>query len=93
MRTGVVVLDVQEVGGLTEGRDGPIQVAQPTVDGRIARADIPDVALEMLNVHGLEPREGGRGELERRVSVALGEEQYRGCRKGERGYSHRSERW
>jgi len=36
VRLGVVVLDVQEVGRLAEGWDGPVQVAQPLVDGRVA---------------------------------------------------------
>lgn len=51
---GVVVLDVQEVGRGGEGRRAPVQVPQPGVDGRVAAADVADVALEVLNVDGIE---------------------------------------
>lgn len=54
MALGVVVLDVQEVGGVGEGRGAPVQVAQPGVDGRVAAADVADVALEVLHVDGVE---------------------------------------
>lgn len=53
VRLGVVVLDVQEVVGLAEGRDGPVQMPQPVVDGWVAGADVADVALEVLDVDGL----------------------------------------
>lgn len=36
VRLGVVVLDVQEVGGVAESRQVPVQVAHPVVDGGIA---------------------------------------------------------
>lgn len=53
MRLGVVVLDVQEVGGVVEGRLVPVQVAHPLVDRGIAGADVADVALEVLDVDRL----------------------------------------
>lgn len=53
MRLGVVVLDVQKVGGVAEGRDRPVQVAHPVVNGRVAGADVAQVALEVLDVDGL----------------------------------------
>lgn len=57
MALGVVVLDVQEVG--RRGAEGggvlaPVQVAQPAVRGRVAAADVADVALEVLHVDGVE---------------------------------------
>ena len=48
-------LDVQEVGRVLEGRLVPVQVAHPLVYGRVAGADIADIALEVLHVHGLFP--------------------------------------
>jgi len=53
VRLGVVVLDVEEVGGVAERRQVPVQVAHPVVDGRVARADVADVALEVLDIDGL----------------------------------------
>lgn len=50
---GVMVLDVREVGGLAKGLVVPVQIAQPGVQTRVARADVSDVALEMLVVDGL----------------------------------------
>jgi len=46
-------LDVQEVGRVLEGRHVPVQVACPAVQQRVSRADVADVALEMLHVYGL----------------------------------------
>lgn len=46
-------LDVQEVGRVLEGRDVPVQVAHPAVQQRVARADVTEVALEVLDVDGL----------------------------------------
>lgn len=48
-----MVLDVQEVGRVAEGRVLPVQVAHPGVQRRVARADVADVALEVLDVDGL----------------------------------------
>jgi hypothetical protein len=54
VRLGVVVPDVQEVCRLAKGRHGPVQVAHPVVDGRVAGADVADVALKVLDVDGLD---------------------------------------
>jgi hypothetical protein len=50
---GVVPLDVVELGGVLEGRVVPVEVAQPLMDVWVARADVADVALEVLDVDGL----------------------------------------
>lgn len=60
---GVVAPDVQEVGGGREGRRRragrvPVQVPQPGVDGRVAAADVADVALEVLHVDRVEANQG-----------------------------------
>lgn len=54
MALGVVVFDVQKVGRLLVGSIIPIQVAQPPVQKRVAGADVAKIALEVLNVDGLE---------------------------------------
>ena len=46
-------LDVDEVGRVLEGRVVPVQVSHPLVQVRVARADVADVAFEMLHVDGL----------------------------------------
>ena len=48
-----MVLDVQKVGRVAEGGQRPVQVAHPVVHGRVAGADVADVALEVLDVDGL----------------------------------------
>lgn len=55
---GVMILDVQEVGRVLEGRVVPVQVAHPLVGGRVPGADVPDVALEVLDVDGVEADNG-----------------------------------
>lgn len=47
----VVVLDMQEVRGVLESWDLPVQCSHPFVDMRVARTDILQVRLEMLNVY------------------------------------------
>lgn len=53
MALGVVVFNVQEVGGFFEARDVPIEISQPFVNVRVAGADVPNVALEVLDIYGL----------------------------------------
>lgn len=53
MALGVVPLDVVELGGILEGRVVPVEVTQPPVDVRVSRADVADVAFEVLDVNGL----------------------------------------
>lgn len=48
-----MVLDVQKVGRVAEGRQRPVQVTHPLVQGRVAGADVFEVALEVLDVDGL----------------------------------------
>ena len=48
-----MVLDVQEVGGVLEGRVVPVQVAHPRVQVWVAGPDVLDVTLEVLHVDGL----------------------------------------
>lgn len=48
-----MVLDVQEVGRVLERRVIPVQAAHPLVEVRVPRADVADVALEVLDVDGL----------------------------------------
>lgn len=50
----VVPLDVVELRRLPKGRVVPVQVAHPAVDGRVSRANVADVALEVLHVDGVE---------------------------------------
>ena len=44
---------MQEVVGLLEGRHVPVEVAHPAVEMWVSRADVADIALEMLHVYGL----------------------------------------
>lgn len=53
VRAGVVVLDVQEVGRVLEGRVVPVQVPHPRVQVWVAGPNVFDVALEVLDVDGL----------------------------------------
>ena len=55
----VVVADMLKLGRLAKGRHIPVEVAQPGVDGRVAAADVADVALEVLDVDGVEAHDGG----------------------------------
>ncbi|KAJ3472434.1 hypothetical protein NLG97_g10991 [Lecanicillium saksenae] len=54
---GVVPLDVLKLRRVLEGGNGPVQVAHPLVDGGVAGANVPDVALEVLDVDGVETDE------------------------------------
>lgn len=81
MALGVVLPDVLELRRLAKRGHVPVQRAQPAVDGRVPRADVAHVALEVLHVHGVEAHDGrvqpdvglgdGRAEVERR-RVVLG---------------------
>ena len=55
---GVVPLDVLELGGVLEGGMLPVQVTHPQVQTRVARTDIPNVALEVLDVDRIETNKG-----------------------------------
>jgi len=58
MAAGVMVLDVQEVGRVLEGAVVPVQVSEPGVDARVPAAHVADVALEVLDVDGVEADQG-----------------------------------
>jgi len=53
VRFGVMVLYVQEIGGVLECYVIPVEVPHPCVDGRVTGTDIAKVALEVLDVDGL----------------------------------------
>jgi len=53
MALGVMVLDVQEIRRIFKRRDSPVQIPHPLVNRGISRADILDIALEMLDVYGV----------------------------------------
>jgi hypothetical protein len=53
----VVFLDMLELRRLLERRDVPVQIPQPAMDGRIAAADIADVAFEVLDIDRVEARD------------------------------------
>lgn len=55
----VMLLDMLKVRRPTEGGDIPVQVPQPAMDGRVTGADVAYVALEVLNVDGVETHDGG----------------------------------
>lgn len=48
-----------EFGGLSERRHVPVQLPQPAVDGRVARANVTQVALEVLDIDRIEADDGG----------------------------------
>lgn len=55
----IVLLNVLKLGSLLEGSYLPVEISQPFMYVRIPRANITDVALEMLNVDGIETNDGG----------------------------------
>lgn len=58
MAASVVPLDVLKLRRLGKRRLVPVQVAHPLVNGRVARANVANVALEVLHVDGIETDEG-----------------------------------
>lgn len=59
MAFGIVLLDVLKLCRFIECRHIPIQVSQPLMKGRITRANITNIALEVLHVDWIEPGNGG----------------------------------
>jgi hypothetical protein len=55
-----MLLDVGELGGLAEGGDIPVEVAEPLVERWVSATDVADVALEVLDVDGVEADDGLR---------------------------------
>lgn len=54
MATRIVPLNVVKLSRLLECRLRPVQVTHPLVDVRVSRADVANVALEVLHVDGVE---------------------------------------
>ncbi len=54
----IVILDLLKVRRALESIFTPIEPSQPLVESRIARPNVPDVALEVLVVDGIETRHG-----------------------------------
>lgn len=54
MAPSVMVLDVLKLRRLFKRRLVPVQVAHPLVQSRISRANVPNVAFEMLDVDWIE---------------------------------------
>jgi len=54
---GVVTLDVEEVGRVSEGGHVPVEVSHPSMEMRIPRSDVSEVALEVLDVNGIKPNQ------------------------------------
>ena len=54
----VMLLDMFKLGRLAKRRHIPIQIPEPVMQRRIARADISDVTLEMLDVDRVEAYDG-----------------------------------
>ena len=52
-------LDMLKLRRLPKRRHFPIQLPQPLVQGWVPRPDIPNVALEVLHVHRIEPDNRG----------------------------------
>ena len=58
MTLRVVLLDMFKLGRLPKRGYLPVQMPDPLVQVRIPRANVPDVALEMLDVDGIEAHNG-----------------------------------
>jgi hypothetical protein len=69
----IMLLDMFKLGRVLERRYIPVQMAHPLMQRRVSRANIANVALEVLHVHGVEAdnrceqanvgfSDGGRGE-------------------------------
>ena len=54
MALGIVLLDMLKLRRVMESRLLPVQSPHPPMQRRVARANIAQVALEMLHVHSIE---------------------------------------
>lgn len=59
MAFGVVLLDMLKLCRSIERRHFPIQIPQPFVERRIARANITNIAFKVLHVYWIESSNGG----------------------------------
>lgn len=55
MALRIMLLDMLKLRRRTKSRDIPIQIPQPPMNGWIAASDIPDITLEVLHIHWIEP--------------------------------------
>lgn len=55
----VVELDVLELSSFVESRNIPIELSDPAVNGREARADITQIALKVLHIDRVETNDSG----------------------------------
>ncbi len=53
MRLGIVLLDMLKVRRIPERGQIPVQPPYPAVNSGVSGADIPNIALEVLHVHGV----------------------------------------
>jgi hypothetical protein len=58
MTLRIMLLDMFKLRGVLERRHIPVQMAHPLMQRRVPRANIADVALEVLHVHGIEADDG-----------------------------------
>jgi hypothetical protein len=59
MTLGIMLLDMLKLRRILERRPVPVQVTQPLVQVWVSGANIADVALEVLDVDGIEADYGG----------------------------------
>ena len=59
MALSVMVLDVREFRSILKSRDIPVQMSEPLMNVRVSRANIPDIRLEVLYIHRIEPHNRG----------------------------------
>ena len=59
MTLRIMLLDMFKLRRLPKSRHIPIQIPQPLVNRRIPTSYISHITLEMLNVHRIEPHDGG----------------------------------
>lgn len=55
MTLRIMLFNMLKLRRLLERGNIPIQRSQPAMNSRVSRSDIANIALEMLNVHGIEP--------------------------------------
>lgn len=58
MALRVMLLDMRELSRLAKSRNVPVQIPHPLVKGRVSAANVSDVALEVLDVDGIEADDG-----------------------------------
>ena len=55
MALSIMALNMRKLRRLPESRHIPIQMPNPFMQMRVTAPDIPDIGLEMLDVHSIEP--------------------------------------